>query len=105
MLALSASIYSQIGASWWLFAGLFLAPDIAMLGYLKNPKIGARCYNLAHNYLAPAVLIAASWHRWELGFAIALIWAAHIGFDRMLGYGLKLESAFGHTHLNAVKAL
>jgi hypothetical protein len=35
-------------ASWVLFAVLFFAPDLSMLGYLVNPKIGAAAYNAAH---------------------------------------------------------
>ncbi|MDD9911252.1 MAG: DUF4260 family protein, partial [Ahrensia sp.] len=34
--------------------------------------------------------------------AIALIWAAHISGDRALGYGLKYESNFKHTHLGKI---
>jgi hypothetical protein len=30
---------------------------------------------------------------------VACIWAAHVGFDRMLGYGLKYGTSFGDTHL------
>ena len=37
--------------------------------------------------------------------SLALIWVAHIGFDRMLGYGLKYPTAFGHTHLGVVGKL
>jgi hypothetical protein len=33
---------------------------------------------------------------------IALIWLAHIGADRLLGYGLKYPTAFKDTHLSRV---
>ena len=33
---------------------------------------------------------------------VALIWLAHIGMDRALGYGLKYETAFKDTHLERV---
>ena len=33
---------------------------------------------------------------------VALIWTAHIGFDRMLGYGLKDVSGFKKTHLQRI---
>jgi hypothetical protein len=33
---------------------------------------------------------------------VALIWAAHIGMDRALGYGLKETSGFTRTHLGRV---
>ena len=33
---------------------------------------------------------------------IALIWLAHIGVDRLLGYGLKYPTGFKDTHLQRV---
>lgn len=101
-LAVSVYLYRHAGGSWGLFAVLFLTPDAAMLGYLRNPRIGAACYNAAHTYLVP-VLVAAVLIL--LGIAeiphALFIWTAHIGFDRMLGYGLKYPSNFGYTHLLA----
>ena len=38
----------------------------------------------------------------ELQLALALIWLAHIGFDRLLGYGLKSTEGFGFTHLGRI---
>jgi hypothetical protein len=99
-LALAVSAYRHIGGTWPLFAILFLAPDITMLGYLANPRAGARLYNAGHSYLAPAVLALAGFMlATPLLYGPALIWAAHIGFDRSLGYGLKYPAAFGATHL------
>lgn len=34
--------------------------------------------------------------------AFGLIWSAHIGFDRLLGYGLKMENGFSETHLGKI---
>lgn len=88
---------------WLLFAVLFFAPDLAMLGYLAGPRIGAAAYNLAHTYVTPAVLAGIGWLLAEpLLLALALLWAAHIGFDRMLGYGLKLPTDFRDTHLGRI---
>jgi hypothetical protein len=99
-LALAVSAYRHIGGTWPLFAILFLAPDITMLGYLANPRAGARLYNAGHTYLAPALLALAGFTlATPLLYGPALIWAAHIGFDRSLGYGLKYPAAFGATHL------
>jgi len=100
--ALTASMlaYRQLDGGWALFAMLFLLPDLAMLGYLRGPRWGAALYNVGHTYLAPALLALAGWWMAERSaFGIALIWTAHIGFDRMLGYGLKYATAFGATHL------
>jgi hypothetical protein len=100
VLAGAVFLYHALGLSWWLFAALFLVPDISMLGYLSNPRLGALAYNAGHTYLAPAALGLAAflWPSPALE-GVALIWVAHIGFDRMAGYGLKLSDSFHHTHL------
>jgi hypothetical protein len=99
--AVTAALYARTGASWWLFAALWLAPDLSMLGYLLSPCAGARIYNAYHNYLPPAVLAlgALLLNMHNLLLPVALIWANHIGIDRALGYGLKYGDGFGVTHL------
>jgi len=99
--AVSALLYARTGAHWWLFAALWLLPDLSMLGYLLSPCIGARIYNAYHNYVPAAVLAlcALVLRTHGLLLQIALIWANHIGVDRMLGYGLKYAEGFGWTHL------
>jgi hypothetical protein len=92
--------YAQVGAGWALFALLFLVPDLSMLGYLAGPRIGAASYNAGHSYALPAGLAGAGvLGGWPVAVSLALIWVAHIGFDRAIGYGLKYPSGFGHTHL------
>jgi len=92
--------YAHAGASWWLFAALWLAPDLSMLGYLAGPKWGARIYNAIHSYVTPATLaVTAMLLRSPSLVPIALIWFNHIGVDRLLGYGLKYPAGFGWTHL------
>jgi hypothetical protein len=84
----------------WLVPLLLLAPDAFMVGYVRSPRLGAALYNLAHSYPAPALLGAvASFDHAALWQGVALIWFAHIGMDRALGYGLKYETRFQHTHL------
>lgn len=97
----SATLYAHTGASWWLFAALWLAPDLSMLGYLASSCWGARIYNAAHSYVLPAALgLTAVWlHAGGMLLPIALIWVNHIGVDRLLGYGLKYSNGFGWTHL------
>ncbi len=98
--ALSAAAYARYGASWWIFAALWIVPDLSMLGYLKNACMGARIYNAAHTYIVPATLaLCAALLHARLPLAIALIWINHIGVDRLLGYGLKYSEGFGVTHL------
>jgi len=103
VLGLSVFFYHQSHASWILFAVLFLSPDLFMLGYFVNVRIGAAVYNSVHTFFAPGVLIAVAIlaSKWRL-LPFALIWTAHIGFDRMLGYGLKYPTRFNDTHLQRV---
>ena len=98
--ALALGAYAYLGYSWWLFAALILVPDLAMVGYALGNRIGALSYNLAHTYVVPALLAAIGFVVHEpLLMALAAIWGAHIGIDRVLGYGLKLSGGFKHTHL------
>jgi hypothetical protein len=103
ILALTLILYRAGHFHWWLFALLLLAPDLFMLGYLVNPKIGAAIYNLVHTSAVPILLlgvaIAAPLPALE---PYALIWLAHIGMDRMLGFGLKYPTRFQDTHLQHV---
>jgi hypothetical protein len=95
--------FSQSGASWWFFAALILAPDLSILFYLAGPRLGAIAYNAAHVYLGPILLLgAAAALAAPAGSAIALIWGAHIGIDRLLGYGLKYGGGFTFTHLGLI---
>jgi len=100
--ALSAVFYARTGASWWLFAALWLLPDLSMLGYLAGPHLGARIYNAIHSYVTPATLAVSGL---LLGspalLPYALIWMNHIAVDRLLGFGLKSPAGFKFTHLNS----
>lgn len=98
-------VFAQLSGNWWLFAGLLLLPDIAMLGYLAGSRIGAQAYNALHNYVMPICLgFAGVVFEAQLLVTIGAIWVAHIGFDRALGYGLKRDTGFKHTHLSRMEA-
>jgi len=89
---------------WWLL--LFFWPDMAMVGYLLGTRLGAVAYNLAHVYALGVGLVALSWLGPEMPgwlLAVAFLQIAHVGFDRLLGYGLKYPDSFGHTHLGWLK--
>jgi Domain of unknown function (DUF4260) len=94
------ALYAHLGANGWVFAVLLLTPDLSMLGYLVNPRVGAFTYNLAHTTALPLALGIGAF---SLGASslvpFALIWLAHIGMDRAIGYGLKDPSSFKSTHL------
>jgi Domain of unknown function (DUF4260) len=103
LLIISVFLYARVGESWWLFAILFLAPDLSLLGYLGGIRTGAVIYNAAHTLVAPIlVAIAGLLLPAFILVPLALIWTAHIGFDRLLGYGLKYAAGFGFTHLGRV---
>ena len=92
--------YAETGLSWWLVAIVVLLPDLFMVGYLGGTRLGAVLYNVAHATPLPAVLAAVGWwQRWPSLIAVALVWLAHIGLDRLMGYGLKYGDHFQHTHL------
>ena len=104
MLLLAAIVmYGKSGFGWGTFALFFLAPDLSFLGYLAGNRFGAIAYNTAHSTIgalgafSAGMLLASS----ELEVA-GLIWCAHIGFDRALGYGLKYAAGFGYTHLGRI---
>jgi Domain of unknown function (DUF4260) len=101
--AAATALYAHDGFSWPLFAVLFLAPDLAMLFYLVGPGIGAEAYNVAHTYALalPLGLLGFLAGRPAI-LAVALIWIAHIGVDRALGFGLKYPTGFGDTHLSRI---
>lgn len=96
-------LFARLDGSWLLFAVLFLVPDGSVAGYLGGGRMGAAIYNAVHTYLGPALLGGLAW--WlgrPLMGQIALIWIGHIGFDRLLGFGLKLPTDFGDTHLGSL---
>jgi hypothetical protein len=99
----AAFFYGRLGGSWILFAVLFLAPDLTFLAYLFSPRAGAIAYNAAHAILGPlALLVLGAWLGSPISEHIALIWLAHVGFDRALGYGLKYTTGFADTHLGRI---
>ncbi len=90
-----------------LFAVLFFAPDMSLLGYLRTAsRASAAFYNLVHCYVLPLALGLLGWERGGLLCGqLALIWIAHISFDRCLGYGLKFPQSFRYTHIQSSAAI
>lgn len=104
VLLISSWAYSRWGGTWTQFALCFLLPDVALLGYLAGARIGALAYNLTHSYLGALALLAFGVQTAQpFVISLALIWAAHIGFDRALGFGLKYSEGFAFTHLGVLK--
>ncbi len=99
VLSLFAFYWSH--GSWLLFVLLFLVPDLSMIGYLANARLGAIAYNAVHTYVGPLAIAGYSFATGhQMLLSLSLIWIAHIGFDRTLGYGLKYPTQFRDTHLN-----
>jgi hypothetical protein len=101
VLLVGTYLYERTGASWPVFALLFFVPDVSFAGYLAGPRVGAAIYNVAHSYVAP-LLLAGTLLIVGGELTFLLVWSAHIGFDRALGYGLKYPSGFGDTHLGRI---
>lgn len=82
---------------------LIILPDISIIGYLKNPRVGAAIYNLAHTYVSPFILFIFSFiYHQPWGLLFSFLWVAHIGIDRVLGIGLKFPTGFSDTHLGKI---
>lgn len=97
------ALYFNADYPWWLLVALILAPDLAMVGYLAGPSIGALAYDAAHTNVWPIVLVAVGVLAGDrIPIELGLIWFAHIGVDRAIGYGLKYPTGFKDTHLQRV---
>jgi len=97
------AFYALLNGNWLVFLVLLLAPDLSALGYAFNARVGAATYNTVHLYLLPGILLALGYAlSAPLAMQIALIWFAHIGMDRTMGYGLKYPTAFKDTHMQHV---
>lgn len=88
---------------WWAYLLLGLGPDIGMLGYAINPKIGAIAYNFFHHKgIAASIGL--------IGFILGntpllltgIILFGHSSMDRIFGFGLKFSDDFKNTHLGSL---
>ena len=101
--AAGVALYLWLGAPWFLLIPLLLLPDVSMIGYLHSPKTGALTYNLVHNWATGLIVLGIGLFTGSFPIAvIGSILIAHVGMDRALGYGLKLQSAFQDTHLGRI---
>jgi len=97
---LAVYLSSQLAYPGWLYALLFLAPDISFLGYLLNTRVGAIAYNIFHHKgLALAIYFLGLYTSSPVIMFTGLLLFGHSAFDRMFGYGLKYSDNFKHTHL------
>ena len=104
MFGFSIYLFNQTDFAWWWYLALILTPDIGMIGYLINTKIGALTYNLFHHKAIAILALCIGW--WFGNDAIALsgiILFGHASMDRLFGYGLKYNDDFKHTHLGWIQ--
>ena len=93
----------QLGLSVSAWALLFFAPDISMLGYLINAKVGGATYNLFHHKgIAIVLAILGYLFHYDILTATGILLFAHASFDRVWGYGLKYSDSFSNTHLGRI---
>jgi hypothetical protein len=96
-------LYFHADYQWWLFFVLLLAPDLAAAGYLLGPRLGAAVYDMGHLDAVPIALgVVGVLTDNDTAIKLALVWLAHIGMDRVVGYGLKYPTQFKDTHLQRV---
>lgn len=101
ILVLSLLLFSQLDYQWWMYVLFFLVPDIGMVGYVVNTKVGAFTYNFTHHYAtAVACLLVGFTFSIPVVIFAGTILLGHSAFDRLLGYGLKYSDSFKHTHIN-----
>ncbi|WP_434778757.1 DUF4260 domain-containing protein [Neisseria sp. Ec49-e6-T10] len=103
VLMASVLLYKQYQFDWWFFLVCFFVPDVSIFAYVFGTSCGAIAYNCAHSYIgASIVCMVGLFLNMSVLLSVGLIWVAHIGFDRFLGYGLKSRQGFKFTHLGQV---
>nr|WP_295769993.1 DUF4260 domain-containing protein [Rhodoferax sp.] len=106
-LVFACALYQSLGFSWSQFVWWFLLPDVAIFVYVfASSRVGMVAYNTTHSSIGAGLvgLVGVLTHD-SLYWQIALIWFAHVGFDRALGYGLKYPLGFRVTHLGVLKGM
>ena len=95
--------YGELGGPWLLLVPLLLVPDISMIGFVRDARLGALTYDIGHN-LATAGALFGLWLLLGIAWlAVAgAVLVAHIGMDRVFGYGLKYPTEFKDTHLQHI---
>lgn len=103
ILIASVITYFWLGYTWWVFVLLLFAVDVTLAGYIFGKEPGAIVYNIGHSLFLPITILGfAVVTEASAALGLTLIWTAHIGLDRTLGYGLKTTKGFEHTHLGKI---
>ena len=100
---LSIFVFSRLDFAWWWFPALILLPDLSMIGYVANSKIGAALYNFVHHKgLGILIGIVGFVLGQEVLVLAGVILFGHSAMDRLFGYGLKYDDDFKNTHLGKI---
>jgi len=103
LLAVSLVLYSNLKFGWGTFVLFLFAPDLAIIPYAINKRVGQIVYNIAHTIILPLTLALYSvMNGSDIGIQASLIWFAHIGMDHLFGYGFKYPGSFKDTHFSRV---
>ena len=103
MFGLSVFLFSRLDYEWWWYPVLILAPDLSMVGYLMNPRVGSITYNFIHHKaLGIGIFVLGVILANQLLQLTGLILFGHSSMDRSLGYGLKYPDSFQNTHLGMI---
>ena len=101
--AAGVALYLANGGPWLALLPLLLVPDVSMVGYLRDPRLGSLLYNVAHNWALGVLVLGLGFLSVQAWLIVAgAILIAHVGMDRALGYGLKLPTSFQETHLGRI---
>ena len=106
MFILGILAFNELYFAWWWFLILILTPDIGMLGYLVNTKIGGVLYNVFHHKgIAIVFYLFGTYFQNDILKLMGVILFSHASLDRILGYGLKYLDNFKHTHLGQIRKI
>lgn len=98
-----SAFYLATGGPMLLLVPLLLAVDLSMAGYLLGSRPGAITYNLAHNQATALLVLGAGVLLASAPVLLAgAVLLAHVGMDRLAGYGLKYATSFHDTHLGRI---
>lgn len=103
VLTVSLVLYANQNFGWGTFALFLFAPDLAIIPYAINKRVGQIAYNLVHTIIFPlAFAFYSVMNANDIGIQASLIWFAHIGMDHLFGYGFKYPSSFKETHFSRI---
>lgn len=97
LVILAFYLFLALDYVWWWFPILFFVPDISLLGYLSNQKLGANIYNVVHHKaLAILFYILGSFTHIAVLQLAGVVMLGHSSFDRALGFELQQSISKGN---------